>query len=480
MEHPDWVLKHKRKGTELRFIRGTYYLYEVKSRWNPEKKRAQKITGRLLGKITPNGFIPSPKYELSHKPLRPLTVKEYGATYLIFSVIDDVINKLADIFPSCFKELITAASMKVLHHCPAKNMDFFFRCSYLSERYPDVSLSEKRISSLFREIGSMRDSITSFFRSLINKRENDYVLMDATHLFSKSQSIDIARTGYNSKHDFEPQVNLLFIYSVSLTLPVYYRIVPGNLREVKAFTLTLKESGIKDAVLIADKGFYSEANIKRLEEEGLTFIIPLRRRSALINYSPLEKTDKKGMDGYFKYSGRYIWYYSYPLEGGRFVHCFLDERLRIEEQRDYLSRIETHPETHSIEGFYERQHRFGTLAVLTNLRASQEDIYIHYKSRNSIEVMIDAMKNVLEADSSYMRNNMSLEGWMFITYISLICYYRIYRLLIEKHLLSKYSPLDILKYMSEIKKVKINGVWYTSEITTKTQKVIEKLGLHIT
>lgn len=479
MEHPDWALKHKRKGTELRLIRGTYYLYEVKSRWNPEKKRAQKITGRLLGKITPHGFITSPKYALSHKPLHPLTVKEYGATHLIYSVMDDVIQKLADIFPSCFRELIIAAAMKTLHRCPAKNMDFFFRCSYLSELYPHVSLSEKRISSLFKEIGMMRNSITSFFRSLIDKKENEYVLMDATHLFSKSPSIDIAHIGYNSKHDFEPQVNLLFIYSVSLTLPVYYRIVPSNVREVKAFTLTLKESGIKDAVLIADKGFYSEANIRRLEEESLRFIIPLRRKSALIDYSPLKRTDKKGMDGYFKYSGRYIWYYSYPLQG-RFVHCYLDEHLRTEEHRDYLSRIETHPETHSIEGFYERQHRFGTLAVLTNVHASQEDIYIYYKSRNNIEVMIDAMKNTLDADSSYMRNNISLEGWMFITYISLICYYRIYRLLVEKNILSKYSPLDILKYMSEIKKVKINGVWYTSEIPAKTQKLIEKLGLHIT
>jgi len=92
----------------------------------------------------------------------------------------------------------------------------------------------------------------------------------------------------------------------------------------------------------------------------------------------------------------------------------------------YNSQIETHPETHAIEDFYSRQLRFGTLAIITNLtHASPEQIYINYKSRNNIEVMIDAMKNVLKADNSYMRNQAALEGWMFISFIALQWYYRI-------------------------------------------------------
>jgi len=50
--HPEWALACKRKGTELRLLNGKYYLYEVTSKWNPEKKRSVKITGKHLGKIT--------------------------------------------------------------------------------------------------------------------------------------------------------------------------------------------------------------------------------------------------------------------------------------------------------------------------------------------------------------------------------------------------------------------------------------------
>ncbi|MEW6053780.1 MAG: hypothetical protein AB1552_08340, partial [Nitrospirota bacterium] len=59
-------------------------------------------------------------------------------------------------------------------------------------------------------------------------------------------------------------------------------------------------------------------------------------------------------------------------------------------------------------------------------------------------------------------------------------YCHIYKLLSEKQLLSKFSPRDLLMHLLEIKKVKINDSWHTAEITGRTQKLIEKLGLHIT
>jgi predicted transposase YbfD/YdcC len=59
MKHPDWALKFKTKNTELRLIRGKYYLYNITSKWDPEKKRPQKITLGSVGTITEeHGLIP--------------------------------------------------------------------------------------------------------------------------------------------------------------------------------------------------------------------------------------------------------------------------------------------------------------------------------------------------------------------------------------------------------------------------------------
>ena len=43
---PDWVMKYKKKGVDTRKSGDHYYAYEMTSRWNREKKRADKITGQ--------------------------------------------------------------------------------------------------------------------------------------------------------------------------------------------------------------------------------------------------------------------------------------------------------------------------------------------------------------------------------------------------------------------------------------------------
>jgi len=42
-----------------------------------------------------------------------------------------------------------------------------------------------------------------------------------------------------------------------------------------------------------------------------------------------------------------------------------------------------------------------------------------YKGCDQIGLMMDAMKSILGADSSYMRSKKTIEGWMFTTFIGL-------------------------------------------------------------
>lgn len=480
MKHPNWALKHKRKGTELRFINGNYYLYEVSSKWNPDKKRAQKITGKLLGKITPEGFIKSQKRKLENEIPRidKIIVKEYGACNFILEYMKKHIKYLQTDFKDLWHLIIGVAFLRLVHQSPIKNMPFFYRHSYMSVIFSSVSLTEKKISVLLRDLGNSRDNIVRYFRRFI--KEEDHVIIDATNIFSKSEKILYSKLGYNNKKIYIPQVNLLFIFSSDLRMPVYYRLTPGDIREVRAFRLSLEESGISNAVLIADKGFYSKDNIQLIEKEGLKYIIPLKRNSQLIDYSPLQKVENR--DGYFKYNKRYIWYYTHQLKD-MIVITYFDESLRGMEEKDYLNRIETHPEEYTLEGFYSKQQAFGTLTLISNVETENaENLYCLYKSKTNIENMFDIMKNLLNADRTYMQNEAALEGWMFVNYIALQWYYQIYQLMTDKKLLSKYSPKDLLLYLCEIKKVKICDTWKISEISKKLRNLIDKLelNLHIT
>ena len=89
----------------------------------------------------------------------------------------------------------------------------------------------------------------------------------------------LSEKGYNSQLDFTLQVNLLFIFSLDKKLPLFYRMLPGNVRDISFLKSTIEESGIKDVVVIGDKGFYSKDNIKLLEKENLRYILPLKRNN---------------------------------------------------------------------------------------------------------------------------------------------------------------------------------------------------------
>ena len=51
---------------------------------------------------------------------------------------------------------------------------------------------------------------------------------------------------------------------------------------------------------------------------------------------------RKNLRGIFKFKKRFIWYYNCG-KGKLPVWVFLDERLKVKEQEDYLIRIETIP-----------------------------------------------------------------------------------------------------------------------------------------
>ena len=85
--------------------------------------------------------------------------------------------------------------------------------------------------------------------------------------------------------------------------------------------------------------------------------------------------------------------------------------------------------------FYEKEHSFGTIAVIvSSKKISSEKAYQYLKARVNIENAFDAFKNVLEADKTYMQNTSRLHGWMFINFISLQMYYIVYGLLLKNKL----------------------------------------------
>lgn len=473
MAHPDWVLKYKAKGTEIRKLGNHYYLYKIRSEWDKDKKRAKKITEKFLGKITEEGLI-KPKHERIIESHKNISVKEYGASRFITNESEDIIQNLKEIFPNTWKELFTFAVFRFFSTSPLKNVHDHYQGSCLSDIMPDAKVSPKTLSNMLHTIGQQRNLIKKFLSKYVSQEE--CMAVDLTHIFSLSENVISATLGRNSKQDYMPQINLFLLFSLDRMRPVFYRLVPGSIRDVSSLLLSMEESKVKDIILIGDKGFYSSGNIKELDTKKIRYILPLKRNSQFIDYSPLMQAGKKQFDGHFLFENRVVWHYERVMDGKRIV-TFLDDKLKVEEERDFLIRV--NEGMLKIEEFHENESKFGTISIVTKMDLSPQRIFELLKSRVELEVTFDTFKNVLNADRSYMRDDSAMEGWMFVNFVALLLYYKVYGLLISRDILSKCSPKDVILHLSRVFNVKIGDNWLISEIPKKTRLLIEKLEIDL-
>lgn len=473
---PEWALKYRQKGTQITEVNGHFYLYKVTSKWNKEKGRAQKITEGYLGKITPDGLI-KPRAERAvetvMKKLRNVTVKEYGASFMLNHVAPDIMELLRKHYGE-WKEIFLFGALRLFHTTPIKNLEFYYETSFLSELLPDADLSDRTVGQLLREIGMDRNKMTEFMKNFVSGTE--YAVIDLTHVFSLSEGVISSMLGHNSKREYLPQVNVLYLFSLDRMSPVYFRVLVGSVTSVSSVKLTMQESGAKNAVLIGDKGFYSKSNVDALEAERMHYILPLKRDSALIDYGCV----KEELMEHFIFQGRPIWCHLEEREGRR-VFLFQDSFLKTEEEKDFLVRIEEKEEKGAkMKEFHSVRSRLGTIAVITDLKEEGRKVYQLLRARVEIEQLYDTFKNLLHADRTYMRDDYQMEGWMFVNFLAMMLYYRLYNELVGRDMLSKYSPKDVLEHLARVQKLKIGDEWVTTEIPKKSRAVIERLKIPIT
>ncbi|MFZ1358897.1 MAG: transposase [Saprospiraceae bacterium] len=490
---PEWVTSHKKPGTEIKFINGKYYLYGVRSVYDKTIKRARKISLGIVGSITEkDGFIPSSKNKLREEASRSYAGKqvfsvEYGYAKWLVSCIDQdgTLQRIKNCFPELWQFIVAMVYCRTAYQSKLKNIPFHLLHSDLCALLGwDEKLSDQKVCDYLFALGGQLSSIHKYMEP--EHKDKKSVLVDATDIVSHSQNLKIAKKGYNSKMDFNTQFVLLYLYDATTLQPLYYRILPGNIREITAFKNTIAASGIEHCIFMADKGFYSESNISEMENCGLQYIITLKRGNKLVPYKEL--ADIELGDNHFQYAKRHVFYADQiTTEQGRTVCLFLDGMLKEQEKNDYLSRIKTLPEYYSKEKFKEKVNKMGTLAIIHNTELDSEEIYQEYKQRGNIEQFFDHLKNTLDASSSCMQREESLNGWMFINHISMQVIYKLYKILKttplnkKQTLNHKYSIMDSIDHLKTIKKVKFTNTEYIiTEADKATRILLEKMSIDIT
>jgi len=479
MSIPQWAKDLRQKGTEVKAVNGKYYLCKVTSKWDAKLKRSRKISGEYLGVLTPEGLTPVQRRLVDVN--EPIVSKEYGASWLLASLTEDIREQLRVRFPDIWQELYAICLLRTTKPCSFRYLAERYASSVLSEALPDLALSGSSITALLKDLGRRRQAITLFMKDFL-QGERDYLIFDGTNLISLSEKMEDTQIGYNSQGIYDPQVNLLYAFTGGQDggRPAYYRKFPGSVRDVSAFVSFMTEIDIMDAVVIADKGFGSTDNFRDLDQTGIKYIVPLRRNNQLYDRSPLMPADKSGFDGAFQFNGRPIWYYSRQDGKGHQWAVYLDGVLRLKEEKDYMRRLFDRHEGYDEQGLRSRQLEFGTIVLNSNLAEPPEQLFHLYKKRVQIEQMFDDYKNLLDLDTSYLQSDGSMEAWLFLNHLGLMTCYRVYELLRSTRSLKKYSVGGVLQeYLSGIRVDKITGSWRYEVLTKGNKGLLKQLSLKL-
>lgn len=493
MTPPDWAVRFRRPGTELRRVNdGLYKLYECSSVYDKEKKRARKITGKYLGSITESGGFRESRKRIMEREIEELKsgkpveiaepkvgeVKEYGLSQYILSEEDGCIKALKRCFPAEWERIVALAYCRLRHQSPMRRVLGDFSDSYLSVKLGTRGLSANALSGFLHELGTKRDKITDYMRKFIGPDDN--IIFDGTDQLSASRLMDYPQLTKTKRGTFDTAVNIMWMFSCKRHLPVYYRLLPGSIKDVSAFKLCAEDAGASGYVAIVDKGFQSKSNMDKLDELKIRYIMSLKRSTAGIDYSVFSSRDNSGADGVFLYQKRPIWWSRQSVMGHEVI-LYLDENHRGDESEDYMRRVlNPDQEEYTMESYRAKSLQFGTLALLNTTGKDPEQTYLDYKTRGDVEQAIDAFKNIIEADHSYMQDEKSLEAWMFINLIALQWYYRLSMAMRAAELTNKYAPMDMVRSLSRVRTVRVEKKWVVAEVMKKDRQLIEAAGLDIT
>lgn len=463
----EWLEKTLKKArkqygpVELKTIKGRHYLYKVTSVYDPQKKRAKKISGEYLGRVTHEEGLIEPKK-------RVRSIHEYANAKLLTTILQDITPNLREYFPDEWRELTALSIIRTIRNTPIKYVKDAWEKLHTSTEL-EASLSPNTITERLKAVGANWDAQRRFFRSLM--KEGSVYYYDLSSIFSRSVNLHLAEKGYNGDHLYLDQVNFALLFSRETGTPVMLKSMPGSIRDVKSLRWVLKEYPLRSCVLVLDRGFASIGSVEEMTRLGVGFIQPLRRNSGLIDYS-VEPGEL------FVYRKRGIKYVESMPDG-------VEEGVRLILFEDVLLRGEEHSNLIRVRvgrggGAEIDERRLGKIAVLTNLDWGGERVYGLYKGREMVEQAFDAMKNELENDKCYLGDDDAVRGYFFVSFLSLYLYFRVLGLIRVAGLSDSLGVGELLFQLSKVYMVGYGGGRERlSEVPGHVESLVSRLGLDI-
>jgi transposase len=474
------------KGSNYYFFvspQGYRYLYLKLSYEYDSEIQNNKNQSVCVGRVMDNDRLkPNMNYFKYVKPTKLECINNYVkpiGDYILIQKLFETFNlehHLGKVFGTTMKDWIKAIShfLVLSDDNVMWNSEWFYEDTY---KYEELGINSQAISDLFRQITNK--DIQEFLFLWKKEFKNEQVIaLDSTSFTSYTRNMEIFTYGHSKEQDGLPQINMSLALSQTTNLPIYYEIYDGSINDkisCNKFVNHVSAEFSNVGLYVFDRGYNSALNRKMLSDKGLKYIIcqatsekkmqriieeNLGFNNKVINYIYNHKVYAIDV---VKDSLHYHLFYSEESKNYKFeatlktikdITIKLDEGVELtkEEERIYNRYMIIQEPTDNSDDeikygvnyqvLDEDILKMGIFAFVTNTDYSSEKIISIYKNRGLIEICFDNIKNELDSRKLKVHNEYSLNGRVFLSFVSAIIRTKIFNVI--KQYKTKYDSTNKL------------------------------------
>ena len=352
--------------------------------------------------------------------------------------------------------------------------------------------------------------------AIMRKYGSSGIVYDLSAIRYYGTENDLAMYGhYYHLNGENREINFVLAVTRKGGIPVHHRLLAGSIPSVatiSTFTKELKDFGISSILIVMDRGFYSNENLKEMKNYGVIAALP--STVAMHDELILELKDIENSRNYFQYDDETIFLKEKRVNGYRYV-VFFSPRLRTrrleslyytlsereknldvlkgkrfqsqsdmaktveEELKGFLNLVNVKYDFNEITFSYQLKHkaiqrktnRFGYTVLITNTGIAANELLRIYREKDVVEKAFSHIKPHLEP--FFSRSEGGTRARLFLTVLG----YTLVAMIAEK---CGISYNQVLKTISGIREVVYSdGSHSHAEYTREQRELIEKLKIEL-
>lgn len=475
------------KSTVVKYAFGRYLVIKRTSKRVPGKKTPRVVDLGTIGEIKDGRYVEIRELPKKRENKKSIDIKDYGT----FAVADKVGRSLYEDLKETFREkdadkLYAIALLRSIDpDIKNREIQMSYKTSYLSEAIPNVALSENTVVTFLKETGMEYSLIRKFLLERSKKFVGKKQVIDGTLKDNNSIENGFSEFSRKGRVKGSKDISLLYSYDLESKEPVLMKAYSGNMIDRRGIIDFIKTFSLSNSILVMDKGFNSKANLEAFKKmENLAYVLPLSRKDKALYANDMYENISQPLLN----KDVTILCKAKKVSDDAFIYSFRDPKMASEEEISYTKKHQGNGDF-SNDKYEKDKKEFGVISFITNKELSFEEVYESYASRWEIEIMFNMMKDIIDLDTVNVHGDYSVIASEFVNYLAVIISQRIKKLFKEtklvenkaktKSVLETYSYKQTMKFLSKIKKVKLDGDWETNYPSNckYIQELAEKLGV---